>query len=54
MRHYNQDVPEDPKHLRKPTRKTDTETHFENVYLQAWVSGSSRAYWVVERDVRLI
>lgn len=49
VRHYSQDLPEYPQHPRKSTRRADIETYFEYVYLQAWASGSSRAYWIVER-----
>ncbi|WKT53721.1 hypothetical protein QSH57_004305 [Fusarium oxysporum f. sp. vasinfectum] len=31
-----------------------TSRHFEYVYLQTWASGASRAYWIVERDGRLV
>ncbi|KAM0293750.1 hypothetical protein ACHAPM_011491 [Fusarium culmorum] len=54
VRHYSQDLPEYPPHPRKSTRRADIETYFEYVYLQAWASGSSRAYWIVERNGRLV
>ncbi|KAL5603763.1 hypothetical protein FOVSG1_006513 [Fusarium oxysporum f. sp. vasinfectum] len=54
IQHYSQDLPKYPQHPRRSTRKVDTETYFEYVYLQIWASGSSRAYWIVERDGRLV
>lgn len=54
IQHYSQDLPNYPQHPRRPTRRADIETYFEYVYLQAWASGSSRAYWIVERDGRLV
>ncbi|KAF9765795.1 hypothetical protein IL306_001854, partial [Fusarium sp. DS 682] len=49
-----QDLPNYPQHPRRSTRKADIETYFEYVYLQTWASGASRAYWIVERDGRLV
>ncbi|KAJ9419655.1 hypothetical protein QL093DRAFT_2371079, partial [Fusarium oxysporum] len=46
--------PNYPQHPRRSTRKADIETYFEYVYLQTWASGPSRAYWIVERDGRLV
>ncbi|KAJ4152203.1 hypothetical protein NW765_017712 [Fusarium oxysporum] len=54
MQHYSQDLPNYPQYPRRSTRKADIETYFEYVYLQTWASGSSRSYWIVERDGRLV
>ncbi|EXA28963.1 hypothetical protein FOVG_19471 [Fusarium oxysporum f. sp. pisi HDV247] len=54
MQHYSQDLPNYPQHPWRSTRKADIETYFEYVYLQTWASGSSRSYWIVERDGRLV
>ncbi|WKT53744.1 Ankyrin repeat [Fusarium oxysporum f. sp. vasinfectum] len=54
IQHYSQDLPNYPQHPRRFSRKADIETYFEYVYLQTWASGASRAYWIVERDGRLV
>ncbi|KAJ0121827.1 FAD-binding monooxygenase moxY [Fusarium oxysporum f. sp. albedinis] len=54
IQHYSQDLPNYPQHPRRCSRKADIETYFEYVYLQTWASGASRAYWIVERDGRLV
>ncbi|KAJ9414771.1 hypothetical protein QL093DRAFT_2212015 [Fusarium oxysporum] len=53
IQHYSQDLPEYPQHPRRSTRRADIEAYFEYVYLQAWACGSSRIYWIVERDGQL-
>ncbi|KAL5592628.1 hypothetical protein FOBRF1_013654 [Fusarium oxysporum] len=54
IQHYSQDLPNYPQHPRRFSRKADIETYFEYVYLQTWASGASQAYWIVERDGRLV
>ncbi|KAL9566932.1 hypothetical protein ACKAV7_008701 [Fusarium commune] len=53
IQHYSQGLPEYPQYPRRSTRRADIEAYFEYVYLQAWACGSSRVYWIVERDGQL-
>ncbi|KAI7763202.1 hypothetical protein LZL87_014075 [Fusarium oxysporum] len=53
IQHYSQGLPEYSQHPRRSTRRADIEAYFEYVYLQAWDCGSSRVYWIVQRDGQL-